>query len=180
MPPIVNLGVDSRCATCVYTGMAEEEKTLAQKPADHDWVDDLRALSACNEAIDYAKEFATAQEAWDACERGDWMLWWYGRVAGPPGHDSRRPLVLAACECARLALHLVPEGEERPLVAIQTAEAWARGRDGAPSLDEVRSASAAADADASAAYARAETLKTCADIVRKHYPRPPATKGANR
>ena len=35
--------------------------------------------------------------------------------------------ILASCAVTRLCLHLIPEGENRPRVAIETAEAWARG-----------------------------------------------------
>ena len=40
-----------------------------------------------------------------------------------------RPLLtLTACAVARLVLHRLPMGEDRPLVALETAEAWAYGR----------------------------------------------------
>ena len=130
---------------------------------------------------------------------GDWMLWLVEKLSGKPESEKRKKLVLAACECARLSLKYVPNGEERPLKAIETAEKWAKGK---ATIDEVRSAAdasyatytAAADAAAAsyatydvayaAAYAaayyaaadyavRKSTLKQCADIVRKHYPKVP-------
>jgi len=162
---------------------------------------------ACKEAVVWLKSYDDPKSAWNACERGDWMLWWAGQFAGRPGDDKRRPLVLAACECVRLALPFVKKGEARPLAAIEMAERWAR-REGDVSLEDVRKAAdaayaatyadaayadatyaaaygyaayaayAAADAAAdvayaAAAYARKDTLKQCADIVRKHYPNPP-------
>ena len=81
------------------------------------------------------------------------MLYHAGKLAGEPGSDARRPLVLAACECARLVLPRVKAGESRPLLAIEAAERWARGGDGAPTLQEVRRAADAAYAAADAAYA---------------------------
>jgi len=63
--------------------------------------------------------------------RGDWALEWLVKQ----GVDHRA-VVLAACECARLALVHVPDGEERPRKAIEAAEAWARGE---ATLDEVDS-----------------------------------------
>jgi hypothetical protein len=36
-------------------------------------------------------------------------------------------VVRAACDCARTALRYVPGGEDRPRLAIETAEAWCRG-----------------------------------------------------
>jgi hypothetical protein len=65
-----------------------------------------------------------------------------------------------------LALVHVPPGEERPRVAIETAEAWCRGE---ATIEEVRKASRnAADAAAAAADAdaRASALKKAADLVR--------------
>lgn len=37
----------------------------------------LEETSACTPAVDWIKEnnFQSPQEAWGACERGDWMLW---------------------------------------------------------------------------------------------------------
>ena len=157
----------------------------------------IRLLRACPEALRWCAQHASLAAAWAACERGDWMLWLLGKLAGPPKSDSRKALVLAACECARLALPCVSADEERPLKAIETAESWARGE---ASMDDLRAAAydaaAAAAADAAdaaadaaayaayaaadaadaadaAAYARARTLTQCADIVRKHYPAPP-------
>jgi hypothetical protein len=165
------------------------------------WTDALHGLNACRGAIDWAGGYDSLAAAWAACERGDWMLWLAGRVAGPPGDDTRRPLVLAACACARLALPYVPDGEERPLRAIETAEAWARGDTGV-TLEQVRFAAADADAafvaataayvdatygafvatcaaiassayDVEAAGDRVATLRQCADLVREYYPTPP-------
>jgi hypothetical protein len=41
---------------------------------------------------------------------------------------ERRRIVMAACDCAEMALNLVPSGEERPRIAIETARAWCLGR----------------------------------------------------
>jgi len=40
---------------------------------------------------------------------------------------STQQLTIAACAVARLCLHLIPVGDTRPRVAIETAEAWAKG-----------------------------------------------------
>ena len=40
---------------------------------------------------------------------------------------TRQQLVLAACAVARLCLPAIPAEEDRPLIAIETAEKWARG-----------------------------------------------------
>ena len=112
--------------------------------------DKLSALGACNEAIEWAQAQTDDATAWRECRRGDWMLWLLGQI-----DVDRKRLVLATCGCARLSLHIAPDGEDRPRIAIETAEAWARG-DG-PTLDDVRrsasAAYAAADAASYAAYA---------------------------
>ena len=151
----------------------------------------LKELNACSEAVKWCESYSTLQEAWDVCERGEWSLWLVGKLSGEPGSEKRKRLVLCACECARLSLQFVSKGEERALKAIETAEKWADG-DNSVSLQDIRNAADAANAAADAANAAADaadaayaaadaadasvkkqTLKQCADIVRKHYPKAP-------
>lgn len=155
--------------------------------------DRLVEMGACHEAVAWADPYQDPAFAWAECQRGDWMLWVLGRLS-----VDREDLVLAACECARLALPHA-RGPEA-LAAIEAAEGWAAGR---VVMDDLRCAYAfAAFADAanaaasSAAYAanaafayaanvasyasyaaydacaaaRESTLATCADIVRRHFP----------
>jgi hypothetical protein len=113
-------------------------------------IEKLQEINACSESIEWASQYSTAQEAYDACERGDWLLWLHARARSDP-----RILTRAKCEIARTVLHLVPDGEDRPRIAIETAERWARGE---ASEGEIRGAysAAAASSDASdAAYAAA-------------------------
>jgi hypothetical protein len=156
----------------------------------------LEDLRACCEARDWAAGQPDAATAWATCERGDWLLWYVGRTAaGEPWSEEWKLLVRAICECARLALPNVPEGEARPRLAIETAEAWTRGE---ATEEEVRATSYVAYAAAEAAYdaafdvaydasyageaaeaaaiaaeaaaeARQQVLARCADIVRRHY-----------
>ena len=118
------------------------------------WTTALVKLGACEEAVDWAKDFNSIEDAWKACERGDHMLWLVGKLSGKPGGRKRKRLVLAACGCARLSLKYIPKSEKQPLRAIQTAEAWANGRRGI-TLDDVIIAADADDAAyvANAAYA---------------------------
>lgn len=166
-------------------------KTLTRK---------LKKMNACDEAIDVIAKYDTAQEAWDNCKRGDWMLWLVGRLSNKPESIRRRQLVLTTCKCARLALKHVRKGDNRPLETIEVAEKWARrekwvtikdvraaadatyaadaAADAADAADAAADAAyaayaadAAADAVADAAYAAGgKTLAKCADIVRKDYP----------
>ena len=115
----------------------------------------LVELNACSEAQEWASGKSLAA-VWKTCKRGDWLLWLCGKMADKPNWPTRKEVVLAACDCAELALKYVPEGEERPRKCLETARAWAAGN---ATTDEVRMARRAAyayaayAADAAAAYA---------------------------
>lgn len=101
----------------------------------------LRDMGACIEALEWLANCDSWATAWNTCQRGDWMLW----LAARKNIDRRRP-VLAACECARIALPYAKDPSA--LVAIETTERWARGE---ATVDEVRAAANAANAAANAA-----------------------------
>jgi len=163
-------------------------------------INDLRTLGACPAAIRWAEHYATLEVAWQVCSRADWMLWLAAKYIGKRGSAGHRKLVLATCACARTALHHVNEGEERPRIAIETTEAWARGD---ATIEDVRAAAAAAyaaygdaygyaaaaayaayaayanaAAAAYAAYAAYATVR--ADIVRTFYPHLSDVQGASQ
>lgn len=157
--------------------------------------DKLRKLCACEEACRWADGFKTQQAAWDACEYGAWLLWWCGKMAGPPGSKSRKKLVRVSCTCVRTEWKWMSEPGKH---AIRTAEAYCKGE---ASLEDVRKAAsatayttsaapaayatayaasaayatayAAYAASAASAAASAATPKRCAEIVLEQYPRPP-------
>jgi len=128
----------------------------------------LIALGACKDATEWAKDYRTLADAWQNCQRGDWMLWLVTQTLGKE-QDSigRKRLVFAVCQCARLGLPYTTD--VRVLAAIEVTERWTFGQ---TSIQEVRdAANAAADAanaaDAAAhAAARITNLSQCADIVR--------------
>ena len=68
------------------------------------WTEKLTAVGACHDAVAWARWHDTLEDAWAACDRGDWMLWLAGRVSGASGSESRRLVARAAAACARLAL----------------------------------------------------------------------------
>lgn len=70
------------------------------------------------------------KEMWDQEDRGDLMLLAAGML-----DINREALVKSACLIARTALKNIPEGEDRPLRAIESAEGWLGGR---LSADEVK------------------------------------------
>ena len=110
-------------------------------------IEDVKAFahakSACPEAMRWLATQIDPATAWETCKRPDWMIW----LAARRGVD-RKTIVRVACACARTSLRFVPEGEDRPRLAIETAERWCDDR---ATIEEVR---AAADA-AYAAYAYA-------------------------
>ena len=144
-----------------------------------EWLEPFRKMRACEEALVWADGYASLDEAWAKCERGDWMLWLLGKLSGEPDSASRKKLVLVACQCARLALPYVEPGDGKPLKTIETAEAWAKG-ESKVTLEDVRIATNAYDAAyvnaADPATAAEQVLAQCADLVRQHYPQPPEKK----
>ena len=110
-----------------------------------------RDHNACREARSWLNTQTDPHVAWETCERPDWMIWFARRRS-----VERKVLVRIACDCARTALRFVPEGEDRPRLAIEAAERWTRGE---ATIDEVRVAAAYA-----AAYA-ADTVAFTADAA---------------
>ena len=120
--------------------------------------DILTKLGACPEAVKWAGR-KTHKKAWGTCQRGDWLLWIAGKL-----NVDRKKLVLAACGCARTALKYVPEGEDRPRIAIETAEAWIKGE---ATIEQVRTAAyAATNAAYAAAYAATNAARAASAAAR--------------
>ena len=126
----------------------------------------LSELSACDPAVAWVRESKpeSLEAAWLVCERGDWMLWYAGKKAGPVGDEKRKRLVLATCACVRLALPIwercYPK-DKRVRDCIETAEKWVRNEATLEELQVSRrncyaaasDAAASADAASDAAYA---------------------------
>jgi hypothetical protein len=121
----------------------------------------LRELGACSHSLEWLESLdeEPAQEAWDACERVDWMLW----LAGHAG--LRAEVISLAADYAEHVLPIAetwlrehaPEHAGAPRLAIEAA----RSGDG----DRAYAARAAARA-AHAADAAADAADAAADAVR--------------
>jgi len=105
--------------------------------------DKLKQLKACDKAREWAAN-KTAQELFDTCPRGDWMLWLFRRT----NPDDLQRLTLAKAHCANTVRHLMTD--ERSLKAVDVAIAFGEGR---ATREELDAAAAAADAATDAAYA---------------------------
>ena len=109
----------------------------------------LNKHDACKDAVIrfcevYPCGEAALSDVIQRLERADWLLWLLGHTGTP-----HREMVRLACLCARRALRYVPEGEMRPLRAIEAAERWA----GNPTRVNTEAARDAARAAAEAAEA---------------------------
>ena len=106
----------------------------------------LAQIGACAEAHTWAGS-RTAQQAWDECERADWLMWWIGKTyrTHVRKSNSHKNIVLVACACARRALTHVPAKESRPL---HWAEAYAAASESAGAADAAYAAARAASDNA--------------------------------
>ena len=120
----------------------------------------LRSFDACWSAVLWVESLPPdhgLDRAWAICTRSDWMLWLTKYLDIPD--DVMR---FIACDFARTVLHLVPRGEERPRLAIETAERFACCLGTLEELDELYVASMAACAAADIAPSRAAFDAACA------------------
>ena len=39
------------------------------------WLEPIKELGACQEALDWADKYDSLEEAWAACKEGGWMAW---------------------------------------------------------------------------------------------------------
>jgi hypothetical protein len=106
----------------------------------------LREKDACEDGYKWAvpvlKKGMPLSRFVKKFSRADWLVWTLDK-AGLLTHQQN---VLLACMYARSVLHLFPDGEERPRLAIEAAEAWAKN----PSDTAWAAASAASAASAAA------------------------------
>src|SRR3990167_5652843 len=78
-----------------------------------DWAEEARPLRMGGRG-------RTCRDIWDAAPQGSWLLVYAEKARAP-----QPALVRAAVACVRPALRFVPEGEDRPSLAVEAAEAWA-------------------------------------------------------
>lgn len=87
----------------------------------------LKQMGACEHAIVWVGE-KSMHEAWDTCERGDWMLWFYTRYR--PGDLQGVTLVKGLI--ANTVRHLM--SDQRSLDAVDSAIEFGGGKVGTEQL----------------------------------------------
>jgi|688.fasta_scaffold158485_1 hypothetical protein len=155
----------------------------------------LTELNACTPAVDWASDM-TIKQVMETCERGDWLGWLAGKIeldkrkcCLAAGHIANQVRHLMKDERSKTAVDVtIAYGEGRATdeeleaaragarAAARAAEAawdadaaWAWAAARAAASDAARAAEAAeAEARAAAAEADAASLKSSADIIRKH------------
>lgn len=80
----------------------------------------LKQLGSCSESRIWAKEL-TAKEAWEQCERGDWLLWWATKE-----NVSLNLIMIAKGKVAETVMHLM--NDERSKKAVQCAIDFGEGK----------------------------------------------------
>jgi len=108
----------------------------------------LKGSGACAGALRWVGD-RTLQQAWDECNRFDWMLWLYRRN-NPNKIKCVKIAIYAAKLCVEDYKNKYPE-DKRPEAAIAAAEKWLEN----PSEENARAADAAAYAAEAAADAAA-------------------------
>ena len=105
---------------------------------------EIEKFNPCREALVFRSQYSSFKEAWEACPRGDWMLWIAQKL-----EVDLMPMTKAKALCALTVRHLMKDPR-----SINACEVALRFADGLATRDELDNAADAADAaDASAADA---------------------------
>ena len=132
----------------------------------------IRELGGCLDCTTWTKNKNSLKEAWETCERSDWMIWALCRI----GFKDDRKYRLYACACVRGTP--LADGrtlwdlltDERSRHAVEVAERYAEGKASDEERQEAWNAAAAAYAAYAAAAAdaaRANARKWQANLLRQ-------------
>lgn len=126
----------------------------------------LRGGEACRPAIDWVKAegFATFQEVWDNCERGDWLLWFVHILGVNP-----QLVVRTAIECARVVAD-TPAAAGRSELHREVAHAQAIDRPDASHVKRARRMVEIASHRHMLAAPDLAVLQSMVEIVRRRIP----------
>ena len=65
---------------------------------------EISKFRPCKDALEFWANFSSFKEAWEACPRGDWMLW----IAMKAGVD-RQKIFIAKALCSHTVIHLMKD-----------------------------------------------------------------------
>jgi hypothetical protein len=144
----------------------------------------LREWSACTDGYEWAESNCDSlSDAWQKCERGDWLLWLLEKA----GYADKSKLITILCNCAERVLPVFEAkypDDQRPRQAIEAARVaaendkpenraaawavWAAAGDAWTAAEAAWTAwDAAEDAGAAARDAEAAERKWQADMIRQ-------------
>jgi len=110
----------------------------------------LRNLKACPPSIEFAKQYATLEEAWQACDNPKWLMWYARAVSGASESAATRKVVGVCAEIAELAYPLWEKecpNDLRVRQCLDSCKLFAEGRIGSAKLRLDAAAAAVAVAD---------------------------------
>ncbi|MCK9482546.1 MAG: hypothetical protein M0R38_12460 [Bacteroidia bacterium] len=98
----------------------------------------LETNEACQESMDWIAEnnIQSLEEAWNACERGEWLLWLAQEL-----RINKRKLVMCGALCAHTVVEYMEDSRSRN--AVRIAFLWGRGKATDAPLKAAREARAA-------------------------------------
>ena len=106
----------------------------------------IKKLSACRDSIEWLSSQDNLQQAWEDCERGDWLLWLVARL-----NINERKLFLAKGLVVEQIIHLM--NDQGSINAVHAAIDYGNGKIGKDEL-KIFADTAYDAADAAAAAAR--------------------------
>ncbi|HUX56261.1 MAG TPA: hypothetical protein VMV77_04760 [Bacteroidales bacterium] len=116
----------------------------------------LERLNACRDAVLWVKTQTSIKEAWENCERGDWMLWLAKRL-----NIDDKKLTMAKAMCAKQVEHLMKD--KRSKDALPACFDYVNGKITRKQLTAYAAFAAAAFAAVDAAFAAAAAADADAD-----------------
>lgn len=121
---------------------------------------EIEKYNPCKEAIFFRNKYKTFKEAWDNCNRGDWMLWIAYQVV-----VDKRILTYAKALCAETVIHLMKD--KRSINAIKVAKLYGKGKATKQELNLASANAISVWTDDGGGDAKKENLLKTADICRK-------------
>ena len=115
----------------------------------------ISQFSPCEDGKEFYLKFDTFEDAWNNCQRGDWMLW----IAKKLKVDLRL-LTLAKGHCSATVLHLMKD--ERSKNAVEVAIAFGEGK---ATLEQLTAARVYAAAYAASYANRKQTSDICRQFL---------------